>query len=87
MRRRKIAQDEDKIMQTCDVCGSSYQHGPHVYEGCKLDLYGGIFCCSKCWDANGDGWAPSYEPVLLAILKAKNLPEPKRNANGLLPLC
>jgi len=76
---------EDKIMFNCDVCDSPYQHGPHRYEGHLLKLYGDIFCCNTCWEANWDGWAPRYEATLLAHLKTKNLPVPKRNAKGLLP--
>jgi hypothetical protein len=74
-----------KVMITCDVCGSLYQHGAHRYEGHKLSLYGGIFCCNTCWVANWDGWAPKYEGVLLKQLEAKCIAVPNRNAQGLLP--
>lgn len=33
---------QEKFMFKCDVCGSSYQHGPHRYEGHRLKLYGVI---------------------------------------------
>lgn len=76
---------DDKLMFKCDVCGMSYQHGLHRYEGHRLQLYGDLFCCDSCWRANWDGWAPHYEAALLAHLKQKGLPVPKRNAKGWLP--
>ena len=76
---------KEKLMFKCDVCGASYQHGPHRYEGHKLNLYGGLFVCDTCWQSNHDGWAPHYEKILLAHLKEKGLPVPQRNAKGFLP--
>ena len=76
---------KEKFSFSCDVCGSRYQHGPHRYEGHKLHLYGGIFCCSSCWEGNWDGWVPHYEGVLLRCLEEKGLPVPKRTSEGLLP--
>ena len=76
--------NDQKIMCECGVCGCQYNHGLHSYEGHKLELYG-IFCCNICWVANWDGWNPHCEVVLLQQLKAKDLPQPTRNANGLLP--
>jgi hypothetical protein len=70
---------------TCDVCRNKYQHGPHRYEGHRLELYGDLFCCDTCWDSNWDGWAPRYENVLLEYLNSKGIPPPARNLNGLLP--
>ena len=75
----------EKIMFNCDVCGRPYQHGPHRFEGNKLDLYGGIMCCDTCWKANWDGWAPHLEPKLLKQLQSKGLPVPARNSHGWLP--
>jgi hypothetical protein len=76
---------EEKFMFKCDVCGMPYQQGPHRYDGHKLELYGGIFCCDSCWMANWDGWAPHLEEALIAHLNRKGLPIPKRNARGWLP--
>jgi len=76
---------EEKFMFKCDVCGSSYQHGPHRYEGHSLKLYGNIFACDPCWQGNHDGWAPHYEKVLLAHLERQDLPVPPRNVKGFLP--
>ena len=76
---------EKKFMCKCDICGSSYQHGPHRYEGHRLELYGDIFACDPCWQGNHDGWAPHHENVLLAYLDKKDLPVPLRNRKGLLP--
>ena len=76
---------ESKFSFICDVCGRAYQHGPHRYEGHRLDLYGGIFCCDTCWNGNWDGWAPQFEKVLLEHLKANGIAPPQRNAKGWLP--
>jgi hypothetical protein len=77
--------ENEKFMFKCDVCSSNYQHGPGRYEGHKLNLYGGIFCCDPCWSGNWDGWSSRLEPVLLKHLSAKGLAVPARNSNGLLP--
>ena len=71
-------------MQTCDLCKAQYQHGPHRYEGHKLDLYD-IMICTICWEGNWDGFNPIHEETLLKILEEKGLPIPKRNSKGLLP--
>ncbi|WP_148896581.1 hypothetical protein [Geothermobacter ehrlichii] len=77
--------EKEKLMFSCDVCGKQYQHGPGRYEGHKLELYGGIFCCDSCWRSNWDGWSTHYEEILLNHIKNKGLPIPKRNIKGLLP--
>ena len=76
---------KEKFMFICDVCSKTYQHGPHRYEGHRLELYGDIFCCDSCWQGNFDGWAPHYEHALLEHLNQKNIPIPKRNEKGWLP--
>lgn len=74
-----------KFMFSCDICGDQYQHGPNLYEGHRLELYGDIFCCDICWQGNWDGWAPHHEAVILKNLKEKKLPIPARNEQGFLP--
>ena len=69
----------------CEICGKDERHGPHLYNGHHLRLYGGIFCCDSCWDNNWDGWTHSLEPKLLEILQKKGLPTPERNDKNLLP--
>jgi hypothetical protein len=76
---------EDRFMFKCGLCGRSYQHGPHRYEGHRLKPYGNLFACDPCWQGNHDGWAPHYEPVLLAELQRQGLAVPPRNAKGFLP--
>jgi hypothetical protein len=61
-----------------------YQHGDHLYEGSHSDLFD-IWVCPSCWDSNWDGWSRNWEGVLLAHLKKKGLPVPKRNPKGLFP--
>lgn len=77
--------NKEKFIFKCDVCGRPYQHGSGRYEGHRLELYGGVFCCDSCWQGNWDGWTPQNEHVLLEHLKQKNLPVPERNAKGWLP--
>jgi len=74
----------EKIIQACDLCGSSYQHGPHRYEGHKSYLYE-IMVCDSCWQSNWDGWGPEFEKKLLSLLEDKGLPVPERNEKGYLP--
>lgn len=76
---------EVKLEFRCDVCGKLYQHGPHRYEGQRLDLYGGIFCCDPCWNGNWDGWAPQFESTLLEHIGNRGIAAPRRNAKGRLP--
>lgn len=76
--------DKAKFFQRCDTCGTSYQFGPHVYEGKYIPMYQ-INVCMTCWDANWDGWAPHLEKKVMANLKAKGLPIPARNEKGWLP--
>lgn len=76
---------KERFMFQCAVCDQPYQHGPHRYEGHKLELYGDVFCCGPCWDGNWDGWGPRAEPRILAILNQKKLPIPARNGKGWLP--
>lgn len=52
----------------CEICGKDERHGPHLYNGHHLRLYGGIFCCDSCWDNNWDGWTHSLEPKQASIL-------------------
>lgn len=76
---------QERIMSNCDICGNSYQHGPHRHEGHRLHLYGEIMACDSCWRGNHDGWAPHREPILLAHLQRQGLPVPARNDKDLLP--
>lgn len=76
---------QDKFMFDCDVCGSSYQHGPHRYVGHALKFYGDLFCCDTCWKGNWDGWSPHLEPILLKHLERQQIPVPERNSKRLLP--
>jgi hypothetical protein len=75
---------EHKVILQCDVCGSDYQFGPHRYDGHKCRGYE-IFVCHPCNSSNWDGWGPMLEPKILKILEQKEIPVPKRNADGWLP--
>jgi len=73
-----------KFMQKCGLCGSSFQFGPHIYDGKHIARYQ-LTVCRGCWDANYDGWCPALEPALLAHLESKGIAVPERNADGWLP--
>jgi hypothetical protein len=82
----KSQNPQDRLMFDCDVCDRPYQHGRHVYEGKPLSAaYGHSFVCPICYEGNHDGWHPSLEPAVLALLERKGLPVPPRLPNGLLP--
>jgi hypothetical protein len=74
----------DKFMFKCATCGQEYQMGPHQYDGKHVSLYQ-ITVCTTCYEGNWDGWAPHYEERLIAHLKDKGLPIPRRNDKGWLP--
>jgi hypothetical protein len=75
---------DHKVMLSCDLCGSSFQMGPHVYDGKHIARYQ-ITVCRACWLGNWDGWAPQYEKRLLSLLTERGLPVPARNEKGWLP--
>lgn len=74
----------ESIKYPCFTCGGTFRFGPHVYDGHHVSAYR-INVCSGCWGGNWDGWAPHYEPRLLAHLVAEGLAVPERNASGYLP--
>lgn len=71
------------VMRKCDVCGTTFQYGPHRYDGHVNSTYH-ILVCRGCWNANHDGWAAHLEEKVTAKLK-EGLPLPTRNAKGWLP--
>jgi hypothetical protein len=75
---------EIKIMIRCFCCGQDFQFGPHIYAGKHINKYN-ISVCSSCYGSNWDGWGPTCESKLLAHLKDKELPIPRRNEKGWLP--
>lgn len=75
---------EFKNMIPCDLCGRSFQMGPHLYDGEWIPQYQMSFCRS-CFEGNWDGIGPVYEGRLEAHLKAHEIPLPKRNGKGWYP--
>ncbi|MBU8901488.1 MAG: hypothetical protein KOO69_01985 [Victivallales bacterium] len=75
--------NKEKIMFTCPLCKSQFQHGLHLY-GKNLKLYK-MIVCNSCWESNWDGWTPQYEIVLIKHLEENSLPIPARNKKGWLP--
>ena len=71
-------------METCRMCGASFEHGPHVYQGREIKRYK-LLVCESCHKSNAEGWKPALEGKLLDHLRANNLPVPQRNAKGLIP--
>jgi len=76
---------EKVLMLDCGVCDRKYQHDAGRYDGHKLELYGGIFCCDTCWNGNANGWGPMLEPKLLKICIEKKIAIPCCNSDGWLP--
>ncbi len=76
--------DKEKIMISCDICGASFQYGPHIYNGKQIKSYQ-LTVCKNCWDGNWDGWGPGTEQNLISHLQDKGIPVPNRNKNGWLP--
>lgn len=73
-----------KLMCRCDLCGSEFQMGRHVYAGKVIPTYE-ITVCMGCYQANHDGWGPALEERVIAKLREKGLPIPQRNERGWLP--
>lgn len=84
-RKRSTLNDSEKFMRTCDVCGSTFQYGRHLYAGRWLTLYQ-LLGCDDCLRGNHDGWGPVDEPKILEHLRQKGLPVPARNEKGWLPI-
>jgi hypothetical protein len=76
--------DDIKFMQTCQLCSSSYQMGPHRYDGKHIARYK-LDVCGSCYSANWDGWGPNQERIILAHLEQKGIEVPNRNEKGWLP--
>ena len=72
---------KDKFMFDYDLCGSKYQMGQDIYNGKYIPRYE-LYVCKGCYDGNWDGWSPLNEKLLVAHLKKKGLPVPKRNEKG-----
>ena len=72
---------EPKFMFNCQLCGASFQFGPHVYSGKHIARYD-LTVCGACWAGNHDGWPPSLEPKFLEHLKSKGVAVPERNSAG-----
>jgi len=71
-------------MQKCDLCGHSFQFGPHRYDGQYLKHYKMILC-NGCYEGNWDGFAPGLEAKFIAHMKSKGIALPERNDNGWYP--
>lgn len=71
-------------MQTCDLCGTSFQFGTGIYDGKHIARYQ-LTVCRGCWEGNQDGWTSWLEAKLIEHLQAKGIKIPERNATGWLP--
>lgn len=76
--------DDLKIMKTCQICGQSFQFGPHVYDGNHIARYN-LTVCRGCYQANWDGWAPVWEDAFEAHLHKHGISLPERNEKGWYP--
>ena len=71
-------------MVPCDLCGQSFQYGPHAYLGNRLPHYD-MMLCRACFAGNWDGFGDLNEAKFEAHLTARGIPLPKRNAKGWYP--
>ena len=78
----------EPIMESCGLCQSPVQRGPHRWEGNVLKRWHNALVCDACYGSNEDGWSPHHEEMLIAYLDRKGLPRPddsERNEKGWLP--
>ena len=73
-----------KFQQKCQICGSTFRFGPHIFEGRHIASYQ-LMVCRACWIDNWDGWAPECEETLRRHLSARGIPLPERNFKGCFP--
>ncbi len=73
-----------KFQQKCQICGSTFRFGPHIFDGRRIGSYD-LMVCRHCWIDNWDGWAPACEPRLEAHLASHGIPLPQRNRKGCYP--
>lgn len=71
-------------MTNCQLCGATFQFGPHVYRGKVIARYK-LTLCDGCYAGNWDGFAPHYEPILETHWRKEGIPIPARNAQGYYP--
>ena len=77
--------DPNAIRVGCDLCGRSFQFGPHRYDGRWISHYQ-MSLCSICMSSNEDGIGPLREPIFEAHLKRNGIPLPSKNKKGWYPL-
>lgn len=73
--------DNNEHKVVCFFCGQSFHFGNHKYYGKYLPNYQ-LNVCDSCQRGNWDGLNPGLENKFEKHLISKNLPIPKRNANG-----
>ena len=73
-----------KFQQKCQICGSTFRFGPHIFHGRRIGKYD-LMVCRHCWIDNWDGWAPECESRLEAHLVSHGIPLPQRNRKGHYP--
>jgi hypothetical protein len=72
------------FMFPCDLCGSTFQMGPHIYDGKVLGHYK-MSLCRPCYEGNWDGIGPVHEAQFERHLAKREIPLPLRNAKGWYP--
>lgn len=74
----------EPFMVKCQLCGSSFQFGAHVYRGKVIAAYK-LTLCDACYRGNWDGYATHYGPILEAHWKEHGINPPERNSKGWYP--
>ena len=75
---------EKPFMAKCELCGTPFQFGRHVYRGKVIAAYK-LTLCEACYSGNWDGFATHYEPILEAHWKKHGIVPPQRNSDGWYP--
>jgi hypothetical protein len=73
-----------KFQQKCQICGSTFRFGPHIFEGRLIRSYQ-LLVCRACWIDNWNGWSPEWDERLESHLAARGIPLPERNSKGCYP--
>jgi hypothetical protein len=79
-RRSRDSEPKPKITVKCDLCGTDFAFGDHIYRGkCSAPLK--LSACESCYSVM-DGFAPFAEKALEAHFKAHNLEPFPRDSEG-----
>ena len=85
-RRSRTDPIDERFLRHCDLCGSAFQFGMHIYNGQYIARYE-LMLCRICYEFNHDGFSPNWDQKLLDRAKVRGFSLPEKNANGYYPRC